>query len=153
MSDTQQNDQSLDQQLEELQLLLVEKEEANRRILADYQNLVKRAQDEKRQWLQVAAGDLVGDLLPSFDHLQLAVTHFPDPSLKMIVGEIERVLSQHGLEKMKTVGESFDAQTMEAVDTAVGEKDQVVSEQLAGYRFNGKVIRHAQVVVGNGLEK
>jgi molecular chaperone GrpE (heat shock protein) len=91
--------------------------------------------------------------VPSFDHLQLAVAHFPDPSLKMIVGEVERVLQQHGLQKMNVVGEKFDAQTMEAVDTSAGEKEIVTGEQLAGYTLNGKVIRHAQVIVGNGEEK
>jgi molecular chaperone GrpE len=140
----------LEQHIEQLQAALAEKEEAHRRVLADYQNVVKRAQEEKRQWLQVAAGDLVGDLLPSFDHLQLAVTHFPDPSLKMIVDEMERVFKQHGLQKMETVGKTFDAQTMEAVETVSGEKDVVVREQLVGYTLNGKVIRHAQVIVGNG---
>lgn len=153
MTAKKQTDNSLDKQFEELQAALEQKEEAHRRVLADYQNVVKRAQDEKRQWLQVAAGDLVSDLLPSVDHLQLAMTHFPDPSLKMIVGEMERVLQQHGLERMKTVGETFDEQTMEAVETTAGKKDIVVAEQLAGYRFNGKVIRHAQVIVGNGEEK
>jgi molecular chaperone GrpE len=152
MTAKKQSDTSLDQKLEQLQAEVAEKEEAHRRVLADYQNVVKRSQDEKRQWLQVAVGDLVSDLLPSFDHLQLAVAHFPDPSLKMIVGEMERVLQQHGLQKMETVGDPFDALTMEAVDTAPGEKDIVVSEQLAGYRLNGKVIRHAQVIVGNGEE-
>jgi molecular chaperone GrpE (heat shock protein) len=39
------NDQSLDQQLEQLQTALEEKEEAHRRVLADYQNFVKRALD------------------------------------------------------------------------------------------------------------
>lgn len=136
--------------VEELQAQLQEKDEAYRRVLADYQNVVKRAQEEKRQWLQVACQDLLSDLLPSLDHLHMAVSHFPDPSLKMIVGDLDRVLVQHGLEKMETLGQSFDAQTMEAVDVAAGEKDQVVAEQLAGFRLNGKVLRHAQVVVGNG---
>ncbi len=141
------------EKITQLEEALQEKEEAHRRVLADYQNVVKRAQEEKRQWLQVAGGDLVSDLLPSLDHLQMAQTHFPDPSLKMIVGEIERVLESHGLQKMECVGKSFDAETMEAVEATSGPKDQVLQEQLAGYHFNGKVLRHAQVVVGAGEEK
>ncbi len=140
----------LQQQIEQLQQEVTHKEEAYKRALADYHNVVRRSQEDRKVWTQMASRDLITDLLPTIDHLELALKHFSDASLKMIVGELQRVLEQHGVERMLVVGKMFDPETMEAIDVVSGTKDQVVSEQQAGYKLNGAVLRHAKVVVGGG---
>jgi molecular chaperone GrpE len=61
-----------------------------------------------------------------------------------VLKQFKEVLNNHGLEEIKTVGEKFDHHTMEAVD---GSGENVKQEVMPGYKLNGKVIRHAKVIV------
>lgn len=148
--DTQLNQQEFQAQLEEAQAARLQAEEAHKRALADYHNLQQRTQQERQIWMERASAELLADLLPTLDHLELALKHFSDPSLKMVASELLKTLERHGLERLPTVGQPFDPNTMEAIDTAAGEKDQVISEQRSGYRLGKSVLRHASVVVGTG---
>jgi molecular chaperone GrpE len=139
-------------ELETLQQQVVEKEELYRRALADYRNLQQQTQQERARLIQMAASGVVEDLLPTLDHLEMALQHFKDPSLQMIADSLMQTLQNHGLVRIEAAGMPFDHETMEAVDTAAGEKDVVVQVRRNGYRLNGNVIRHAQVVVGDGVK-
>lgn len=135
-------------ELAQLQQLVNEKEEAHKRVLADYQNLLRRSAEEKKALIASANQNILTDLLPTLDHLELAMQHFSDSSLQMIVGDFKKTLENYGLRRIETVGKAFDPQTMEAVDTEPGEEGKVVKEQRAGYWLNDNVLRHAEVVVG-----
>lgn len=157
MADADQKTASVPSELEELQQKIAEleeqvtlKDEAYKRALADYHNVVRRAQEDRKVWTQMASRDLLTDLLPTLDHLEMALKHFQDASLKMIVGELQRVLSSHGVERLQVIGTSFDPETMEATEVVSGMKDEVVTEQQAGYKLNGTILRHAKVAVGGG---
>lgn len=132
----------------QLQQELEQKDAAWKRALADYHNLEQRTKSERQQQAQWAASELVEDLLPTLDHLQLALQHFSDPSLKMIADELARTLQHHGLVAVQAVGQVFDPNTMEAVGTEPGEPEIVIREQQAGYNLHGKLLRPARVIVG-----
>jgi len=140
----------LQSELEALQQQVQEKEELYRRALADYRNLQAQTQQEKIRLIQMASAGLMEEMLPTLDHLEMALQHFKDPSLQMIADQLLQVLQSHGLARIEVAGQPFDHLTMEAVDTAAGEKDVVVALRRQGYRLNGNVLRHAQVVVGDG---
>ncbi|MCD8507191.1 nucleotide exchange factor GrpE [Candidatus Woesebacteria bacterium] len=144
----QPNDAGFSEEFAQLQQLVVEKEEAHKRALADYQNLLRRSTEEKKALVASANQNIVADLLPTLDHLEMAMQHYPDGSLQMIVNDLKKTLENYGLQKMEVVGKPFDANTMEAVDTADGESGHVVREQRSGYTLHGTVLRHAEVVVG-----
>ncbi len=133
----------------QLQQQVIEKEEAHKRALADYHNLMRRTAEEKKALVASANQNIVSDMLPTLDHLEMAVQHYPDGSLQMIVNDLKKTLEQYGLQRMETVGKPFDPATMEAVDTVQSEDKAgvVVREQRAGYRLNDLVLRHAEVVV------
>lgn len=135
----------------QLQQQLSEKEEAHKRALADYQNLLRRVSEERKQIISQANQDLLTDLLPTLDHLQLAVQHFPDKSLQMIVQDFGKTLEQYGLKPMGiAVGEAFDPQRMEVTDTQPGKENTILAITQPGYELNNTVLRYAKVVVGNG---
>lgn len=140
----------LAQQVENLQAKLAACQEAQKRSLADYHNLLRRTTEEKRAITADANRELLSDLLPTLDHLNLAVDHQPDSVLSMITAQLQRALSKHGLERLWVRNKQFDPQLMEAAGTAPGPKDQVVREEQSGYELNGKILRHARVVVGTG---
>lgn len=144
--------EDLQSQLDAAQLAVQSAEEAHKRALADYQNLQQRAAQERQQIIALACKDLLADLLPTLDHLEMALQHFQDPSLKLVASELEKTLKSHGLVKIATVGQVFDPNLMEAVDTAPGQKDVVIGQHRAGYQLGTVVLRHAQVIVGIGQD-
>lgn len=134
-----------------LQDELDQAKDAERRARADYQNLVRRTQQERQQLIKLATKSLVSDLVQPVEHLSLAAEQVNDKGLSMVVNQFWQVLENHGLQEINPVGQDFDIETMEAVDTEdkVSEEDSVVKSVVKrGYRLNGEVIQHAKVVVG-----
>jgi molecular chaperone GrpE len=140
----------VDPQVAKLQEQLVQAQEAHKRALADYANLQKRTLLERQQYVAMAGAALLSDVLPTLDHLELAVKHTADPSIKIITEDLQRTLSSHGLRPMSVLGLAFDPHTMEAVDVTTGKKDEVIQVQQTGYWLGEQVLRPAKVVVGNG---
>jgi molecular chaperone GrpE (heat shock protein) len=139
------NQEDLASQLQE-QLRLAR--EAERRALADYQNLVRRNQEERAAFVKFAAKDLVTSLLEPLTHLDMAAKQINDPGLNMVVEQFWACLQDVGLEKVDVMGEKFDVSIMEAADTS-GEGEKVVAVHRPAFKFNGEVIQHARVVVGD----
>jgi molecular chaperone GrpE len=142
-----------DRLIGELQEQVAQKDAAYRRALADYQNLQRRTQEDQQRFVKLATAGIIERILEPLDHLEMAAKHMNDKGLGMVVQQFLKVLEEEGVKKIETSGKSFDHETMEAIDTADGEKDQVVQEQSAGYMMNGYVLRTAKVVVGSGAVK
>jgi len=123
-----------------------------RRAVADYQNLEKRTQENKKDWILSANKDLILRLLPGLDNLLLADFHTNDEGVKIAIKHFMDILEQEGVKKIKTEGAEFDPNLMEAVTTAEGDEGIVVQEVKAGYTLNENVLRVAQVIVGSGKQ-
>jgi molecular chaperone GrpE len=68
--------------------------------------------------------------------------------LNMLVDRIARLMNDQQIERVETLGETFDGETMNAIDAVASESQSrgTVLEQLApGYRYRGRVIKYAQV--------
>ncbi len=87
-------------------------------------------------------------LLPAFDTLFLAEKYVQDDGLKLTIKSLNDALEQVGVNRVKTLGEEFDAVTMECVETVDGEENKVVEEVRPGYTMFEKTIRPAMVKVG-----
>ena len=60
------------------------------------------------------------------------------------------IMEKEGLQPMKAVGETFDPEMHDALmqsEEKKAESGSILSEYSKGYLLNGKVIRHAQVIV------
>lgn len=120
-----------------------------KRALADYQNLEKRYEREKNDFVQYANANLILKLLSVLDHLQKALEHLKDDGLSLAIRQLWRVLEEEGLEEIKALGEDFNPAEMEAVEVVKDDRDgKVVEEILKGYKLKGKVIRVAKVKIG-----
>lgn len=122
-----------------------------KRVLADYQNLEKRAILEKSEWIKLANKNLLLKLLPGLDSLMLAQKHTQDEGVVLSISQILNAFNQEGVKKIETLGQDFDPRFMEVVTTAKGEEGKVVEEVRAGYTLYDMVLRPAQVVVGKGV--
>src|SRR5258706_11040371 len=119
-----------------------------KRAIADYQNLQRRTQEEKINWIKSASKDLILKMLPVLDTLILANKHLQDKGLDLSIDQFLKVLKEEGVEKIETIGKEFDPHLMEAITTQQGEDNKVLEEIRAGYMLYDMVLRTAQVVVG-----
>lgn len=122
------------------------------RALADYDNLKKRTEIERGQFIKIANLGLVARLLPVLDMLDSAQVHLKDSGLAIAIKEFQATLSETGVEEIETkTGDKFDEKIHEAVETGPGKTGQIVEVVQKGYRMkDGPVVRHVRVRVGGG---
>ena len=146
--------------------LVQEKEKAERyldnwqRTEADFRNYKAREEKEKKDLIDWANSTLVCDILPVLDAFDRAFEGVAptDKELGWITGfrQIQKmlldVLSKHGLDEMKCVGETFDPSFHEAVVQQEGTEGVILDEVRKGYTLKDKLLRAPQVVVGKGSE-
>ncbi len=131
------------------------------RAKADYLNL-KKDETEKRESLsRYAKADVLNDLINLADSFDLAFANkeawesVPEnwrKGVEYIHSQLLVVFRDHGLEELNPLGESFDP----ARDESIGiiptqnkkDDDKVLEVVKKGYRLNEKVIRAAQVKIG-----
>lgn len=121
------------------------------RVLADYDNLVKRSQEEKMTWIKFASAKIIQNLLPILDNFESAQNHLKDQGLAIAISELKDLLKEEGLTEINPkVGDKFDENLEEVIDVVSNkEKDGLIAEViLSGWKFvDGNVVRHAKVKV------
>ncbi len=129
--------------------------ELRREAEAHSQRLARNADERVRR----EKADLVASLLPVVDNLRRAVEAAEGggtvesllDGLRGTIGGFDAVLAQAGVEPVASVGEPFDPEVHEAVDTVEvePEREGLVAEEYArGYRMGGQLLRPARVRVG-----
>ena len=124
---------------------------------ADTINIRRQQEEQMKNVRSVITGSLVTEFLPVMDNFERSLKHVPEDlrtndyikGIEGIVKQFEKVISDMGVSRIKTVGEVFDPQLHEAVSMEDGDgTKEVVSEELqAGYVLGDQVIRHAMVKV------
>jgi len=138
--------------------LAAEKTELNDRVLrarAEFENARRRAERERSEFLQFAAMDLVGTILPILDDFERALkveTADRDYSkgVELIYQRLFETLKKMGLEPIETKGAQFDPnlhQAVERVQTEEAEDMTILDEFQRGYNFRGKLLRPSMVKV------
>ncbi len=125
---------------------------------AEFDNFKKRTAKEREDLYSMAVCDTIEKLLPVKDNLERAVAAAEDAEgtlaegVKMIVKQLDEVLTAIGVEPIKSVGEVFDPELHNAVMHEENEEfdENTISEELMrGYTCKGRVIRHSMVKVAN----
>jgi molecular chaperone GrpE len=133
---------------------------------------MQRETDETRQRLNRAADerarrektDFINALLPVADNLQRAIEAAErggslDSLLDGVRGTLnsfEGALLASGVEPIQAIGQMFDPEMHEAVDTIEVEAEQdglVTAEYSRGYRVGDRLLRPARVQVGRAQEE
>ena len=142
----------IDPQIEEQNKQIEEWKAKYMRVLADYQNLDKRAQDQVGEARKFAAEMILLRILPVLDTFTKVKNHIKDMGFDLAYTELLAVIEEQGVTPMKVLGEQFDPHTMECIEVVAGKDNEVVEELLSGYMFRGKVLRVAQVKVGKTVD-
>lgn len=118
------------------------------RILADYQNLEKRFDQQREAVSQSTKAALLMKFLTIFDDIENAQIFISDKGLSAIRSSFTEMLKKEGLVEIDVLGKPFDPLTSEVIEVVGGDKDNVVSQVLRkGFMFMDKVLRVAQVKV------
>lgn len=129
------------------------------RAAADFENAKKRLVRERDDFVKFGQENLIRDLLPVMDNFERALAHMPevkDPALKGIVSGVQMVLKQmqeilknQGLKRLKTVGEIFDPHQHESVGFVhePGKENEIITEVESGYLLHDRLLRAAKVRV------
>jgi molecular chaperone GrpE len=136
---------------------LDELKDRHRRKLAEFENMRKRTEREKSEYLRTALGKFVGDFLTISDDFDRALAHATPEEAASDFGQgvslIQRKLAElwrkYGLVEVDTSG-TFDPNVHEAVATEPSDevpKDTILDVMRKGYLLNDKLIRPALVKV------
>lgn len=128
--------------------------------------------DETRQRLNRAADEraqrekanFIADLLPVLDNLQRAMEAADEGSspediatgIRQTTSSFESALNAAGLEPIDAVGQPFDPELHEAVETVEGpteDEGKVLEQYTRGYKIGERLLRPARVKVGRLSEK
>src|SRR3989344_347060 len=119
-----------------------------KRTLADYQNLERRIEEERKQLAKLSALLLIEKLLPILDNLENAQAHLSDEGLAMVIKQFRDTLSSEGVEEISAEGQEFNPNFHDAVEIQRADGDnKIVKVVTKGYKIEDKVIRPAKVVV------
>jgi molecular chaperone GrpE len=128
------------------------------RTAADFDNFRKRSRRDLEEAEKRVQENLVRSLLPTFDNLERAVAHAGSASdvkaladgIKLVMRQFQDTLGGLGIERVQTVGRAFDPAEHEAVQHVVSTEvppGAIVTELQPGYRWQGRLMRPALVVV------
>ncbi|MGH7390811.1 MAG: nucleotide exchange factor GrpE [Candidatus Rokuibacteriota bacterium] len=144
--------------LDDVRRQLEEKQDRLLRTLAEMENMRRRGQREREDYVRYANEALLRDLVPVLDNFDraLAAARAAGEAPKVVDGieliqrELIRVLERHGVTRYSALGQPFDPTRHEAtagVVSADHPANTVVGEIAPGYLLNGRVLRAAQVAV------
>ena len=151
-----------EEKTEKLEAEIIQLNDKYLRLYSEFDNYRKRTIKEKIELSKTASTEIILSILPVLDDFERAINAFEisaesTDALKhgiiLIFGKFITILSQQGLQQMKTIGEDFNTDFHEAITNIPAidpeQKGKVVDEVEKGYILNGKVIRYAKVVVAN----
>ncbi len=136
------------------------KDERQRRVRlqADFENYKKRTERERDDDQRYASARVVQNLLPVLDNFERAIASAKGADsgsalhrgVQLIFRQILDELRREGLRSIDTVGEPFDPEIHEAVETEEHPDlpHQTITEELQrGYMLNSRLLRPALVKV------
>jgi len=153
-SQSEEGQNDLSKQLEAARQEATENHDKYLRALAESENMRKRLERlcEERMWQEKKR--LLTHFLELADQLEDALKYADadDPiaaGVRLTHQQLQKVLTQEGVQALQSMGETFDPTIHEAVELAdgPGEKNEVTYEYRKGYMLDGKLLRPARVQV------
>jgi molecular chaperone GrpE len=148
----------LQEQLQKLQEESKQNYDHYLRALAEVENIKKRTQREREEYLKYANVSFIKKLLPVIDDLHRAVDNankskdfeMLSKGIEMTTRSLDDLLKGEGLQVIESVGKPFDPQYHQALTVEKSDEhpENTVIEQLqTGYTLHNRVIRPSLVKV------
>ena len=144
--------------VEELRRQVEEKQDRLLRALAEVENIKRRTQREREEYIRYANESLLRDLVPVLDNLDRALEAARGigevsgvvGGVELIQRELLKVLERAGVTRYSALGHPFDPTRHEAIARVVStdaKPGTVIGETLPGYQLHNRVLRAALVSV------
>ena len=132
------------------------------RAVADYHNLKRRVDEERKERHRQITNDVIGKFLPIFDDIDRALSSIDKISKKKVENNAQNqltegiqliketflyTLSEEGIDEVDTKIE-FDPNLHEAIGYAKGKEGEIIEVVEKGFCYEEVVIRPARVVIG-----
>jgi molecular chaperone GrpE len=131
------------------------------RLQAEFENARKRAERERAEYREYAAGSAAEQFLPVLDNLELALKAKGSAEqlrsgVGLIMKQMEEILEKMQVKVVPTVGEEFDPRFHEALGSV--ERDDVPDQHVAeevrrGYKIRERLLRPALVRVAHNAKQ
>ncbi len=128
---------------------------------ADGVNLRKRLEEEKRDFAKFAKEDIATEIIPVLDSFESAFKNKEAwekvdknwrVGVEYIHSQLLNVLGNHGVSVVNPLGEKFDPERDEAVESVEVEKEEddhkIIEVVSVGYKLQDRIIRAPKVKVG-----
>jgi molecular chaperone GrpE len=134
------------------------------RLAAEFDNYRKRTSKEVSDIIKGAGKDIMLSLLEVLDDYDRAKDQLGKSEnvaalkegIDLIFNKMSNTFKAKGLEEMTSTGQEFDADQHEAIAEIPAPTPELANKVIdtvqKGYLLNGKIIRHAKVVVGKSAE-
>ncbi len=148
-------------QLAKLELEVLEAKDKYLRLYSEFDNYKKRVNRDRLDLIKSAGQEIMISILPTLDDLERAMKAMSEAKdvepikegIQLVYQKMKSITEGKGLKAMESIGKDFDSDLHDAITNmpspSEGMKGKVVDEIEKGYYLNGKVIRHAKVIVGN----
>ena len=138
--------EELEAQVETLSLQLEEAKTMQMRALADLQNVQRRENENKKNWVSMGIAEFVKPLLPRLLELQLGADHSEDADMKKAVEHFFTTLTKAGLLPIAPKkGDAVDPHSHEVLMTAEGKPGTVVTVLEPGWQIGETVLTPAKI--------
>ncbi len=157
-------EESLEQDREEegnkLEAALAEQKDKYIRLMAEFENYKRRKASEIQDINKTAGREVIVALLDVLDdvdraEIQVGKTDNIDQikeGIELVFNKFRKTLFSKGLKEMESIHTEFDPEKHEAITQIPSPSEdlqgKVLDQVKKGYYLNDKLIRHAQVVVG-----
>ena len=147
--------------VEQISQELAEMKERLLRNVAEMDNMRKRLEREKADFIKFSLESVLKDMIPVLDSFDKALsatsTHSESGDAKsfnegmtMVHRQFLTALSKHGLEPVESVGKPFDPnfhQAIQRIESSDVTDETVATEFMKGYALHGRLVRPAMVSV------
>jgi molecular chaperone GrpE len=155
-------EETLETRLERLTLENEQGQDRYVRLMADFENYRKRVAKEKADLIQYGNETLLKDLLPIIDNMERVLAYSLQEGdwkefrkgVELVLTEVHKTLSRHGVEPLHALGKAFDPnlhEAMQRVETDQIHPDTVLEVFQKGYLYRERLLRPSLVAVAAPL--
>jgi len=153
-------EEKLEKELKEAQAQIEDQKDKYLRLSAEFDNYRKRTVKEKAELILNGGEKSIKSILPVIDDMERALTTMETATdvnavkegVELIYNKFLSILSQDVVKVIETKDQPLDTDYHEAIAVIPApteeQKGKILDCVQTGYTLNGKVIRHAKVVVG-----
>lgn len=148
-------------EIEQLTQELAEMKDRYLRNVAEMDNMRKRLEREKADFIKFSMESVLKDMIPVLDSFDKALsassTHLDSgdvasfhEGMTMVQKQFLGALAKHGLEPVEAIGKPFDPnfhQAIQRIESSDVTDEIVATEFMKGYALHGRLIRPAMVSV------